>query len=155
MRAHRARTKILLEPALQLKLPLILLAVTLVYSAFQIWHSNYAFSALFADVVTEAGEPVFLMNVIAKQSQTFFELAAAVAIAHLLVVGVLSASYAHRMIGPVVAFRRHIEALKNGDYGSRVRLRKGDAFRDMSDDLNELAELLQRENKQREPSNLR
>jgi len=154
MRAHRARTKVLLEPGLQLKLPLILLTVTLVYSAFQIWHSNFAFSALFADIVTEAGEPAYLMNLIGEQSRTFLELAIVVAIAHLLVVGVLSATYAHRMIGPVVAFRRHIEALKNGDYGSRVQLRQGDAFREMSDDLNELAELLQREKKPPAASNL-
>ena len=42
-------------------------------------------------------------------------------------------------IGP---FRRHIQAMKNGDYSSRVHLRKGDAFVEMADDLDELAGVL-------------
>ena len=87
-----------------------------------------------------------------EQTATFVQLSAQVVIAYLLVVGVLSATYIHRMIGPIVAFRRHIEALKNGDYRSRVRLRKGDAFQDMLNDLNELAALLEREDEKRERS---
>ena len=35
-----------------------------------------------------------------------------------------------------------LEALKNGDFSSRVALRRGDAFEDVAHDLNELAELL-------------
>jgi signal transduction histidine kinase len=148
---YRRRTKLLLEPALQLKLPLTLLIVTLLFATFQIAHSYYAFGQIFDDVFREAGKPEFLEDVIREQSSTFIEVSAEVALAYLLVVAVLSATYVHRMIGPIVAFRRHIEALKNGDYQSRVRLRKGDAFSVMLTDLNELAELLERDEKKQEP----
>ena len=40
-----------------------------------------------------------------------------------------------------------MEALKNGDYGGRVHLRDGDAFQDLAEDLNELAALLERNEK--------
>ncbi len=153
MGVYRTRTNMLLDPALQLKLPLVLLIVTLVYAAFQIGHSYYAFHELFDDVFVEAGKPQFLKDLIREQTRTYIVLSAEIAVGYLLLVAVLSATYVHRMIGPIVAFRRHIEALKNGDYHSRVRLRKGDAFWEMLNDLNELAQRLEREGK-REPSNL-
>ena len=54
-----------------------------------------------------------------------------------------------RVVGPVVAFQRQVEALKNGDYQSRVRLREKDCFDDLAQDLNELASLLERDEKRR------
>jgi hypothetical protein len=41
-----------------------------------------------------------------------------------------------------VAFKRHIRALREGNYDSRVVLRKGDAFDDVADELNLLAQAL-------------
>jgi hypothetical protein len=149
---YRTRTHVLLNPALQLKLPLVVLVVTLVYVAFQVGHSYYAFNDLFSDVFTEAGKPAFLEDLIQQQTATFIEVAAEVTIAYLLLVAGLSITYVHRMVGPMVAFRRHIEALKNGDFRSRVRLRKGDAFLYLVKDLNELAEILEIEER-RKPSN--
>ena len=46
------------------------------------------------------------------------------------------------VIGPTVAFKRHIRALREGNYDSRVVLRKGDAFDDVADELNLLAQAL-------------
>lgn len=48
----------------------------------------------------------------------------------------------HRLVGPTVAFRRHIRNLIAGKSGQRVKLRQGDAFTEVADDLNELAEVL-------------
>ena len=56
--------------------------------------------------------------------------------------------HSHRMLGPVVPLRRHVEALKNGDYASRIQLRKRDAHGELADDLNELASLLASREKQ-------
>ena len=51
------------------------------------------------------------------------------------------------MGGPTVAFRRHIQALRQGDFDSRVRLRRGDAFNEVADELNALSEDLARKGK--------
>lgn len=48
----------------------------------------------------------------------------------------------HRLVGPTVAFRRQIRGMINGNTGQRVKLRSGDAFSEVADDLNELAEIL-------------
>ena len=74
------------------------------------------------------------------------DLASVLAVASLaygLVVVALSVAYLKRILGPIIAFRRHVEALKNGDYAARVSLREGDVFQDLARDLNELAGLLE------------
>jgi len=55
----------------------------------------------------------------------------------------VSIFFTHRLVGPTYAFRRHIRELKNGNYGSRVVLRKGDAFQEVAEDLNDLAVTLE------------
>lgn len=55
----------------------------------------------------------------------------------------VSIFFTHRLVGPTYAFRRHIRELKNGNYGSRVVLRKGDAFLEVAEDLNDLAVTLE------------
>lgn len=60
---------------------------------------------------------------------------------------VLCVLYTHKLIGPTVAFKRHIESLISGDYHSRVKLREGDAFEDVAMKLNELAQKLENDEK--------
>ena len=62
---------------------------------------------------------------------------------YLLLNVILSVYFTHKMIGPTIAFRRHIRALGCGDYTSRVYLRRGDAFVEVAEDLNRLAEVME------------
>jgi signal transduction histidine kinase len=39
--------------------------------------------------------------------------------------------------------RRHVQKLSEGDFTSRIHLRRGDEFTHLSEDLNHLAEILQ------------
>jgi len=52
--------------------------------------------------------------------------------------------YSHRVFGPMVAFKRMVLDLKEGNYKSRVALRKNDEFFELAESLNELAETLQK-----------
>lgn len=61
---------------------------------------------------------------------------------------ILWAFYSFRIFGPQVAIRRHIRSLIEGDYSSRVQLRRHDEFMDLADQLNELADSL-KENRRR------
>jgi nitrate/nitrite-specific signal transduction histidine kinase len=48
----------------------------------------------------------------------------------------------HRLVGPTVAFRRHIQELSRGNYSAKTVLRKHDAFREVGDELNALSDIL-------------
>ena len=50
--------------------------------------------------------------------------------------------YSHRIFGPVIPMRRHIEKLGAGDFSSRIQLRGTDEFKALAEDLNHLAEVL-------------
>ena len=53
-------------------------------------------------------------------------------IAYVLGVYFLCLGYSRKLVGPQIAFRRHIAAIESGDYSSRIVLRKGDAFDDVA-----------------------
>lgn len=57
---------------------------------------------------------------------------------------IISIIYTHRLVGPTYAFRRHIRSLAEGRYSARTFLRKNDAFVEVADELNHLAEVLER-----------
>lgn len=54
--------------------------------------------------------------------------------------------YTHKLIGPTIAFKRHIRALANKDYRTRTHLRKKDAFQDIASALNDLSSTLEQQN---------
>jgi len=148
---RRHKINLLLRPALQLKLPAILLIVTLGFVALQVAHTQFAYGKLFEIVFEEAGHPLFLEDLLREQTSDYLEVTSAFSLLYILVVTILSVTYAHRMIGPMVPIRRQIEALKNGDYSARATLRKRDAFVELAEDLNELAHMLEEHGKGREP----
>jgi hypothetical protein len=51
----------------------------------------------------------------------------------------ISIWYTHRLVGPTVAFRKHLEAIDKGEFGHRTVLRKSDAFSEVAEKLNELS----------------
>ncbi|MEI6399474.1 MAG: hypothetical protein WCO71_11955, partial [Pseudomonadota bacterium] len=54
----------------------------------------------------------------------------------------LSVISTHRLVGPTVAFRRHIQELIKGNYQAKTVLRKHDEFREVGDELNTLSDTL-------------
>src|SRR5690606_825027 len=55
-----------------------------------------------------------------------------------------SVLFTHKLVGPTIAFRRHIRSIADGRYNARTYLRKGDAFLAVADELNSLSEVMQR-----------
>lgn len=51
----------------------------------------------------------------------------------------------HRIYGPIVQIRKHVQRLKDGDYSSRIHLRDHDHFNELAEELNELAQSLQQQ----------
>lgn len=56
-----------------------------------------------------------------------------------LICFVLWVLYSHRIFGPMVAIRGHVERMEKGDFDGTITLRKTDEFKDLADDLNRLA----------------
>ncbi|MCX6127084.1 MAG: hypothetical protein NTV34_20365, partial [Proteobacteria bacterium] len=56
----------------------------------------------------------------------------------------ISIKLTHSLIGPTVAFRRHIKMIADGKYDYKTVLRSGDAFREVAEDLNALSDELYR-----------
>jgi methyl-accepting chemotaxis protein len=62
--------------------------------------------------------------------------------AYVLIVLAISIWYTHRLVGPMVAFKRHFEALQQGNFTHRTNLRKNDAFHEAANELNKATEML-------------
>ncbi len=68
----------------------------------------------------------------------------------ILITVVTSIVLTHRVYGPLVSIRRLVRSLAQGDFSARVRIRKRDDLHDLADELNELAESLERSSTQPE-----
>lgn len=63
----------------------------------------------------------------------------------LMVVSVFTGvKLSHRIYGPIVQIRKHVVSLINGEYQSRIHLRDRDHFVELAEELNHLAEKLQK-----------
>ena len=85
-----------------------------------------------------------------SKGRDFLIVSLAIAGAYVLAVLATCLVYAHRLLGPVIALRQHIEGMKNGDYSSHLQLRAGDAFTEVAKDLNELSNVLREEHRKLE-----
>lgn len=55
--------------------------------------------------------------------------------------------YSHAIFGPMVPLVRHVGKLLEGDYSTRITLRRADEFKKLAADLNRLAEKLEQSRK--------
>ncbi len=138
---RRRRTLRLLLPGAQLKLPMYLMGISAVFVGTMAF---VAHSGLVRPVgMIHAQLPPALADTMSLVVRDFAILAGAATIAYVLLVVGLSIVYVKWLVGPAVAFRRHLASLKGGDYQSRVKLRDNDPFHDLALDMNQLAELLE------------
>lgn len=138
---QRKTVNLLLEPRVQLKLPFYFLLITVAFAGTMAWTISSAYRELFSAVASE--QPAFVVAIIRDQTHDLVQVSIRLVIGYLLLVLSVAVVQSHRLVGPSVALRRQVEALKNGDYSARVALRQKDAFGPLADDLNELAALLE------------
>ncbi len=55
--------------------------------------------------------------------------------------------FTHHLVGPTIAFRRHVQMISEGNYQHRTILRKGDAFAEVAEDLNKLSQQFEQNSK--------
>ena len=140
LRPKRATLR-LVEPELQLRLPLYLFGVTIGFALAELAHAWLAYHGLLSTPLPEA--PEGYLELIGEQTAAFLGVSLLLLAAYGLVVLGVCVAYLRRVVGPIVAFRRQIHALRRGDYSARNSLRRDGPFEDLAQDLNDLAQALE------------
>lgn len=134
----------LLQPLLQVKLGLYAITLSLSFVAIIIFliYSNFA---NFVDAVVQ------LTDVEDDVKDLFLEYWAGTrlwivgcSVIYLIATILVSVIFTHRLVGPTVAFRRHVRSLREGKFQARTFLRRGDAFIEVAEELNLLSEVLEK-----------
>ncbi len=139
----------LVRPRQQLKYAMVLVCGGIVAQSVIIGSVVYFMSASIKSIAAnyhldpEVG--AVITNSITSSLVLIMLVATAVAMAAILIGIKLS----HRIYGPMIPFRRHIDELKDGNFSSRIRLRKDDDLLEIRDALNDLAITLEERYKNR------
>jgi hypothetical protein len=131
------RRKYIVKPGFQVKNALIVILSIILYSLIL---GVFIFYPLSGELVSALG-----IDEQANVSATILHLHERIW-PGLLVVAVLAGVHVilstHRVVGPVYRFETFLADLAKGDFSSRVRLRKGDNFRETEEVINRLADYL-------------
>jgi methyl-accepting chemotaxis protein len=140
---RRKARNFLLKPGIQLRLPLYVLLLSFTFVLLAVLFGNLYFEQTYVTLLQTTTQSEYVQRLLARQTQEFRELALLLLSGYVLLMVVVTVIYTHRLIGPVIPMLRHVKALREGRYTHRVSLRKHDAFTELADELNELAETLQ------------
>jgi methyl-accepting chemotaxis protein len=141
---NRKARGLLLKPALQLKLALYVLLLSLTFVLVTVLFGKLYFEQTFVTLVENTTQAEYIQAVITRQIHSFKSLSLLLLAVYAVLMVVLAMVYTHRMIGPMLPITRHVKALKDGFYGHRVKLRRHDCFQELADELNALAETLEK-----------
>ncbi len=112
------------------------LFIFLAFFGFELWMMSSIVQSLSPLAPPDSGLHEALANSLWWSWAAFYLVAFIFGVA--VLVGTLVVS--HRYFGPVVALRRHISAILNGEYDHRTHLRKSDELKELAADLNQLSE---------------
>ena len=145
---RRKARNFLLKPGIQLRLPLYVLLLSFTFLLLGVLFGNLYFEQTYITLLQTTTQSEYVQQVLARQTQDFKELVLLLLTGYVLLVIVVTVIYTHRLIGPAIPLLRHVKALQAGRYTHRVSLRKYDAFTELADELNELAESLHKSKQQ-------
>jgi HAMP domain-containing protein len=143
---RRKARNFLLNPGLQLKLPLHIVLLSCAFAGAALLFGYLYFEQLYLLMIESSPQGEFLQASVKQQTSNFIELSITLLISYIVLVIGISLLYTHRIIGPTIAIRRHIRAMKEGLYSHRVCLRKHDELKELARELNELAGILEQRN---------
>lgn len=140
----------LLKPGLQTVLGIYSILISFLFATSIMIILYLNFSDLIESILVLTDAPDEVRDIMANywyDSQMYVYLACLVYI--VAMIG-LTVWYTHRLVGPSIAFRRHILSLIAGKYYAKTNLRRGDAFEEVADALNTLSETLSDQEKERD-----
>ncbi len=126
------------RPLFQLKLPITLLLISSLFLVAFLAHTYAAYGKLIA-----AGfEHAFLAELASDIRFDYLVVSASLGIAWALAILGACLALTHHYLGPIVALRRQIVHLKQGEYSTPAHVRPGHPLRAIADELDGLAKLL-------------
>lgn len=146
-KASRSVKNYALQPLLQIKLGLYSVILSSIF-ALLIVGILYFNLAKFSDIILElTGVKEEVQDLLDQYlSPAIYQIVTS-AVLYVLINLVMTIIYTHKLIGPTIAFRRHVRMIAEGKYQYRTVLRKGDAFNELAEDLNKLSSLLEQKSK--------
>jgi HAMP domain-containing protein len=145
---RRKARNFLIKPGIQLRLPLYVLLLSFTFVLLAVLIGNLYFEQTYVTLLQSTTQSEYVQRLLARQTQEFKELALLLLSGYVVLMIVVTVIYTHRLIGPTIPMLRHVKALREGRYTHRISLRKYDAFSELADQLNELAETLQNNSRQ-------
>lgn len=144
-RQRRKLADAILRPFQQYKLLAWLLGST-VLVAFLLGVFLYiAFGHMIGTLASDTGTGNYYGELIGVQLINLFRYGGALFTLYAILLTAVCITYTHRVVGPLVPFDRHVDALNQGDYSHRIQLRKNDLplMAEHAEKLNSLAETLE------------
>lgn len=141
---RRKLKNFLLKPAFQLRLPLFVLLLSFAFLLLAVVLGNLYFEQTFVTMMETTSQTEYLQTIINEQTRGFRNMAVLLLAVYTVLVVAVTSVYTHRLIGPVLPIMRHVKALQEGVYSHRVQLRQHDAYQELADELNALAEVLEK-----------
>ena len=144
---RRKISSLLIEPFKQVKFGLVLLAVStfflivLAYFILEAFNAQYAQLMELYQVTDEGSRYALITNDLFKRHMIQLGL---VYFVYMLVFFSLVIKLTHRFYGPTLAISRFVSQMKQGNYAYRLSLRKTDELQSVAQELNSLAEDLER-----------
>ena len=142
---NRKARNFLLKPALQLKLALYFLFLSMTFVLITVLFGKLFFEQTIITLIENTTQAEYVQAVISQQIHNFKSLSLLLLAVYVVLVVVVAAVYTHRMIGPMLPIMRQVKALQDGFYSRRVKLREYDCFQELADELNVLAETLEKQ----------
>jgi methyl-accepting chemotaxis protein len=139
---QRKMRNFLLKPVLQLQLSVYTLGLTVFFSGMLAAVTYMTFRQTYELILDVTNLPQDVADLVNEYIANSAGWLVGAIILYLVINILITIIFTHRLIGPTIAFRRHVRALIDGNYSSRINLRKGDAFVEVAEDLNSLAEHL-------------
>lgn len=133
----------LLNPFFQLKIAFYSILLTFLFCIACTGALYLNISEALDFILTLTDVPETAQEVLSSQLWATSRWILFLSVLYLLSMSLIAVLYTHKMIGPNVAFKRHVEALLMGDYKARTFLRKGDAFDEVATSLNALSKALE------------
>jgi len=141
---HRKARNLLLKPVLQLKLAVYALMLSLGFMLLTALFGKLYFEQTYITLVENTTQAEYVQAILNQQVHDFKSMSLLLLAGYIVSMVVLVTVYTHRIIGPTLPIMRHVKALREGFYSHRVKLRRYDCFQELADELNALAERLEK-----------
>ena len=144
---RRTFKSLFIEPFKQVKFGLPFLGVSSTFLFLMAYMIITAFMAQYEQlmelyqVTDEGAKYALLTNDVFVQNMIYMSI---LYVLYILSLFFVVFKLTHRFYGPTVAFTRFTTQMKAGNYAFRLRLRKKDELQNVADDLNTLAEALEK-----------